>query len=447
MKTKKAKKDMDMDLGDVSPGLLRAHPLNRNFPQEGQEWEEFCESVRRPGRIFSRLLVRRVDDDLEILAGHRRAAAAKAVGLETVPVEIFDGMTDEDALTLVLNENLQRAEMCPLDEALIVRALAEEYGMGPQEIGERISRGHEWVRLRQGIFDLGPEVMEAVRVSRDDPRHLSLGAVAELLAVPEALREEAVQMVLHPDLEEGALNAAQARQVLRACLVEPWRAKMEWEGRKDAAAAEVRKALKEAMGKRKDVPAVVAMSYEDGDGARARGHVRWDAEVADFERGDAAPAGLRWVDVAARHGLAVRVFRDETAMVDAGLLRQAERAWADDERPAWVIEPGSVQRPVPGAGGAEPVTPDPDGDREDEEEAEAGEWTQGEMTGRMWIDSQALRRVAMWSVSDSQEVDRFDGLPEWAVEICERLGVEDGRRIVGDACLWVKQLGSEGAER
>jgi ParB family chromosome partitioning protein len=425
---------------DVAPGLLKAHPLNREFSREGDVWEDFLESVRRPGRVFARLLVREVPGGLEILAGHRRAAAAEAAGLETVPVEVLEGMADEDALTLVINENLQRAEMTPLDEARMVRAMQETFGMSDAEICERIVRPVAWVRLRQGLLDLGDEVCQAVVADRDDPRHVSLGAVAEVLAVPADLREQAIQMVLHPEMETRALNAHQARDVLRSCLVKPWQEKMEWEKIRDKEVEKVREWIrKEARLKKRDMPAVVSAEYEEGPGLMARGYVAADALVPDVERAEGAPVGLRWLDVALRHGLAVRVFRDGFAMVHGELLRNAEKVWLEYGKEPWLVAAGSVQRAVPGAGGDEPVIPGVDA-REDEEEREEGTWTQGEMTGRMWIDSRALRMLAMWSVSESEEIDVYPEMPKWAFALCYEVGIARARDIVGDMTLWVKGL-------
>src|SRR3954454_19387436 len=97
--------------------------------------EPLRDSVARHG-ILQPLLVRRRDEGgVWLVAGHRRLAAAQAAGLEDVPVAVVDG----ERLELTAVENLQRAQLTPLEEARTFQALADA-GHSPQGIAASRTR-------------------------------------------------------------------------------------------------------------------------------------------------------------------------------------------------------------------------------------------------------------------------------------------------------------------
>jgi ParB family chromosome partitioning protein len=132
-------------------GALRPNARNprRNF--SNVELDELVVSLRERGIIQPIVArpVRDVPDAYEIIAGERRWRAAQRAGLHEVPVVIIEA-TDAEALQLAIIENVQRADLNPLEEAEGYRALMDEFGNSQDEIAAMIgkSRSHVANTLR-----------------------------------------------------------------------------------------------------------------------------------------------------------------------------------------------------------------------------------------------------------------------------------------------------------
>lgn len=430
----------------VAVGELVGSPLNRRFETSGAEWEEFCESIRVAGGVRVPLQCRRVtgEDGVEfgeIMAGHRRHAGAVACGLKTVPV-LWLEMDDGEALAFLVNENLQRLNLSPVDEARLVRAMREELEIEDEEIARRISRSVGWVRTRQLLLELGDEVLAAVR-STDADRHLSLASVEEILRVPAELREQAVQLVLHPSFDTKPLRPEEARAFLQDCLVRPHAAERVWEGARAKVAEEWRKRLRKGVGKAlADNVTVVSVAYPERE-RLLKGAVgaEWNVDLMFVAPG--APVPLSYAMLAARHGLAVQIVPgddgvESKAVVSVGLLRLAEETLAEHGGAAWMrgkkikteeekTEDRRLEKIVSeldGEGGAVP------------EERPATVIEQG-MQHFAMIDMGAVKRVEMWAcMPAANPMDAPEWVPQWA----RRMGVEGMWTEIDEVVNWIAGL-------
>src|SRR5262249_61919707 len=97
--------------------------------------QELAQSIRSNG-VIQPIVVRRVDDRFQIIAGERRWRAAKLAGLTSVPVAIRDVPPgqEETLLQMALIENIQREDLNPIDEALAYRRLADEFRLAQEKI-------------------------------------------------------------------------------------------------------------------------------------------------------------------------------------------------------------------------------------------------------------------------------------------------------------------------
>jgi len=100
---------------------------------------ELAESIRRHG-ILQPLLVRRLTDGYELIAGERRWRAARLAGLNSVPAVVRSDAGNDSQLVLGLIENLQRADLDPIEEAGGLKRLTEEFGLTHEEVAERIGK-------------------------------------------------------------------------------------------------------------------------------------------------------------------------------------------------------------------------------------------------------------------------------------------------------------------
>jgi ParB family chromosome partitioning protein len=164
-----------VNLASITPNSLQPR---KEFAADALQ--ELVDSIRQHG-IIQPLIVRQVDGRHELIAGERRWRAAQEVGLTEVPV-IIRTATDLEVLELSLIENLQRADLNPIEEAQGYARLAGEFGMRQEDIALKVSRSRAAVANSMRLLDLHPQIQ--VWLTQD---LLSVGHAKVLLAlkVPE----------------------------------------------------------------------------------------------------------------------------------------------------------------------------------------------------------------------------------------------------------------------
>jgi ParB family transcriptional regulator, chromosome partitioning protein len=100
---------------------------------------ELAESIRLHG-VLQPILVRKLADGYELIAGERRWRAARLAGLTAVPAVVRSGAGNDEQLVLGLIENLQRADLDPIEEARGLRRLTDEFGLTHEEVAQRIGK-------------------------------------------------------------------------------------------------------------------------------------------------------------------------------------------------------------------------------------------------------------------------------------------------------------------
>ncbi len=183
--------------------------LDPGQPRRGVTAEkvaELAESIRHVG-IQVPLILRwdkpaRPGDSPGVLlvAGERRLRAAKAAGLVTVPAIIRE-LSDQEARTVQLVENLQREDLTALEEAQGYRSLLE-LGLSQKDVGERVGRTQAHISSLVRLLDLPVKAQVAVQEGKLTPRHarafLPLAGHPKLV---EALLEEAVGGGIRDELD------------------------------------------------------------------------------------------------------------------------------------------------------------------------------------------------------------------------------------------------------
>ena len=100
---------------------------------------ELAESIRLHG-VLQPLLVRKLADGFELIAGERRWRAARLAGLYQVPAVVRSESGNDQQLVLGLIENLQRTDLDPIEEARGLRRLIEEFGLTHEEVAQRLGK-------------------------------------------------------------------------------------------------------------------------------------------------------------------------------------------------------------------------------------------------------------------------------------------------------------------
>ncbi|MEO5717959.1 MAG: ParB/RepB/Spo0J family partition protein [Chthoniobacterales bacterium] len=131
-------------------------PLQPRREFEREALEELIDSIRQRG-IIQPLIVRQVNHQFELIAGERRWRAAKEAGLSEAPA-IVRQATDLEVLELALIENLQRADLNPIEEAQAYARLANEFGMRQEDIAVKVGKSRASVANAMRLLDLDPQI-------------------------------------------------------------------------------------------------------------------------------------------------------------------------------------------------------------------------------------------------------------------------------------------------
>lgn len=146
---------MDVPVDRISP-----NPRQPRQSMEQAELEALAASIREHG-VLQPILVTETVDGYQLVAGERRLRAARLAGLDRVPA-IVRQLADRDQLEIALVENLQRADLGPIEEALAFRSLVDEFGMSQEEIAGRVGRARSTIANTLRLLDLDPKVQAAI---------------------------------------------------------------------------------------------------------------------------------------------------------------------------------------------------------------------------------------------------------------------------------------------
>ena len=152
---------------------------------EPQALEELAASIKAQG-IMQPIVVRPISgDNFEIIAGERRWRAAQMAGLERVPVVIRD-VPDEAAIAMALIENIQRENLNPIEEAVALQRLQQEFELSQQEVADAVGKSRTAVANLLRLLNLTDEVK--VMLEHGD---LEMGHARALLPLSEELQIDA----------------------------------------------------------------------------------------------------------------------------------------------------------------------------------------------------------------------------------------------------------------
>ncbi|MFO8152148.1 ParB/RepB/Spo0J family partition protein [Thioalkalivibrio sp.] len=171
--------------------------------------EELANSIRAQG-IVQPIVVRRLGDGYELIAGERRWRAAQMAGLEVVPAVVRD-IPDQAAAAMALIENIQRENLNPLEEAQAIRRLIGEFEMTHQDAASAVGRSRTAVTNLLRLLDLHDAVKERVNAGELEMGHarclLGLATDRQPLAAEQIVRRQ--------------LSVRDAERLVRRMLAEP----------------------------------------------------------------------------------------------------------------------------------------------------------------------------------------------------------------------------------
>ncbi len=150
----------------------------RNF--DTGKLDELASSIRAHGIIVPLVVRPRPGGGYFLIAGERRWRAAQRAGVTEIPVVVQD-VAEGEALERALVENLQRADLGPLEEAAAFQRLVDEFGLTQDQIGDRIGKDRSTVANTMRLLKLPPTVRQLV-----EDTQLSMGHARALLGLETA---------------------------------------------------------------------------------------------------------------------------------------------------------------------------------------------------------------------------------------------------------------------
>lgn len=188
----------ELPISALRPGKYQPRT---NFRLE--QLQELANSIAHNG-IMQPILVRPIDDDgnYEIVAGERRWRAAKIADLQTVPVIIRE-MSDKIALELAIVENIQRADLSPVEEAAGYQRLMDEFDYTQEELSETVGKSRSHVANLLRLLGLPEEIKDML-----DRGELTMGHARALIGVKDSVQ-------VAEDIVRKGLNVRQTEALTR----------------------------------------------------------------------------------------------------------------------------------------------------------------------------------------------------------------------------------------
>jgi ParB family chromosome partitioning protein len=198
-------------LQQVPVAAITPNPLQPRTTFDPEALAELAASIREHGLIQPLIVTRQGPERYQLIAGERRWQAARMAGLDTVPVIVKEA-TPQQALELALVENIQRADLNPLEEAAAFRQLVDEFGLSQEQVAERVGKSRVAVTNTLRLLRLPAEVKQALADGT-----IQEGHARALLGLPTSQAQvAAVQLVV-----KRALSVRQTEELVRRTVEPP----------------------------------------------------------------------------------------------------------------------------------------------------------------------------------------------------------------------------------
>jgi len=167
-------------------------PLQPRKTFRPEELHDLVESIKEKG-IIQPLIVRLVNGKHELIAGERRWRAAGEAGLDKLPVIVREA-SNRDVLELALIENLQRADLSPIEEAEAYARLMKEFSQTQEQVAQQVGKGRVVVANAVRLLTLPAQIQVWIGTGDLTVGHakvlLGLGSAEEQLLAAERVRKE-----------------------------------------------------------------------------------------------------------------------------------------------------------------------------------------------------------------------------------------------------------------
>lgn len=175
---------------EIPLGLIDPNPHQPRAHFDHGDLEDLVSSIKEHGVIQPLIVTTKPDGRYELIAGERRLRASKIAGLDTIPVLVRTA-TELQKMELAIIENVQRADLNPLEEARAYLRLQDEFGMTQDDVGRRVGKSRPQVANIIRLLQLPEEIQHALvekKISASNARTLlSLPTLEERMEMFRAM--------------------------------------------------------------------------------------------------------------------------------------------------------------------------------------------------------------------------------------------------------------------
>jgi ParB family chromosome partitioning protein len=182
---------------------IRPNPRQPRQRMDQDQLDELAASIREHG-VLQPILVTETLDGYQLVAGERRFRASRQAGLERIPAVVRQ-LADRDQLELALVENLQRADLGPMEEAHAFQALVDDFALTHDTIAQRLGRSKSAVTNTLRLLDMDPDVQAAVADGR-----LTAGHARAIGGLPVSQQAHVARTVI-----DQGFSVRQAEELVR----------------------------------------------------------------------------------------------------------------------------------------------------------------------------------------------------------------------------------------
>ena len=201
--------EKDGDLKNIPIDLIQRGKYQPRTDMHEDALEELAASIRAQG-VMQPIVVRPISSDkYEIIAGERRWRATQIAGLDSIPA-IIKPVGDEAAIAMSLIENIQRENLNPIEEAMALKRLQDEFELTQQEVADAVGKSRATVANLMRLIGLTIDVRRML-----EHGDLEMGHARALLSLPDIQQSEAARSVVGK-----GLSVRQTESLVRRLIAE-----------------------------------------------------------------------------------------------------------------------------------------------------------------------------------------------------------------------------------
>ncbi len=198
-------------VAQVPVSAISPNPLQPRTVVDPEAMTELAASIREHGLIQPLIVTQQGPERYQLIAGERRWQAARMAGLARVPVIVKEA-TPQQALEIALVENIQRADLNPLEEAVAFRQLVDEFDLTQEEVAERVGKSRVSVTNTLRLLRLPAAVKQALIDGTIREGHARV-----LLALPT----KEAQVAALKTVMTKSMSVRQTEELVRRLTAEP----------------------------------------------------------------------------------------------------------------------------------------------------------------------------------------------------------------------------------